>query len=233
MGMDVRRVCERRWFALRNFHMQYFLDSVELDSYIHNFGETLEDFLRQVRKNLPGSLKALAAINKVFPPFRRLAEKITYRRFKKVALQEGGPLYWYRNRKEEMISAFYGSFEDMEAIPDWYTDMPAGTFGRPEPAWRRLDHGYDETKESLERSDLQGAAEFRGGDCLTAHWDGDMYMPLAWRCARGHTFEARPYTVLKAGHWCPQCVPPPWDYDGEARINPFFAQVLVSRPARG
>jgi len=30
---------------------------------------------------------------------------------------------------------------------------------------------------------------------------------------------------LKAGHWCPHCAPPPWDYDVEAKRNPFFAQV--------
>jgi hypothetical protein len=41
----------------------------------------------------------------------------------------------------------------------------------------------------------------------------------------GHEFEARPYTVLKAGHWCPDCQPPPWDWGQEARRNPFFAQV--------
>jgi hypothetical protein len=31
--------------------------------------------------------------------------------------------------------------------------------------------------------------------------------------------------VLKAGHWCPQCTPPPWNYDEIAKVNPSFAQV--------
>ena len=52
-----------------------------------------------------------------------------------------------------------------------------------------------------------------------------MYQTLEWRCARGHEFEGKPYTILKAGHWCPDCVPPPWDFDQEARLNPYFAQV--------
>ena len=31
--------------------------------------------------------------------------------------------------------------------------------------------------------------------------------------------------VLRAGHWCPECLPPIWDYDRIARKNPFFAQI--------
>jgi hypothetical protein len=36
-----------------------------------------------------------------------------------------------------------------------------------------------------------------------------------------------PNAVLKGGHWCPHCEPSRsgWDYDQEARHNPFFAQV--------
>ena len=45
------------------------------------------------------------------------------------------------------------------------------------------------------------------------------------RIAFGHEFELKPYTVLKAGHWCPECLPPPWNSDEQAKRNPFFAQV--------
>ena len=31
--------------------------------------------------------------------------------------------------------------------------------------------------------------------------------------------------LLRGGHWCPQELPWPWNYDEEAKINPFFAQV--------
>ena len=71
---------------------------------------------------------------------------------------------------------------------------------------------------------LQKAAEFRGGKCASANWDGDLYAPLKWECAFGHTFSARPFTVLKAGHWCPQC-DATWNGDEKAKTNPFFAQV--------
>jgi len=79
--------------------------------------------------------------------------------------------------------------------------------------WRRLNHGYDESKERLSLGDLQGAARLRGGECLSGEWDGDLYSTLAWRCAFGHEFAGKPNTILKAGHWCPVCLAPPWNLD--------------------
>ena len=52
-----------------------------------------------------------------------------------------------------------------------------------------------------------------------------MYTKIKWKCAFGHEFELRPYTVLKAGHWCVDCLPPPWNFDEQAKKNPFLAQV--------
>ena len=77
----------------------------------------------------------------------------------------------------------------------------------------------------VDLGNLKEAARFRGGQCLAEAWDTDSYTTLRWRCALGHEFAGKPYTLLKAGHWCPHCAPPPWNYDREARRNPFFAQV--------
>lgn len=30
---------------------------------------------------------------------------------------------------------------------------------------------------------------------------------------------------MGAGHWCDQCAPRPWDFDRQAKHNPFYAQV--------
>lgn len=89
-----------------------------------------------------------------------------------------------------------------------------------------LDHGYDESKDfgSLTLEDLRQAAAFRGGQCL-AEEIPDMYTPILWKSARGNTFLMSANLVLRGGHWCPQELPWPWDYDAEAKLNPFFAQV--------
>jgi hypothetical protein len=52
-----------------------------------------------------------------------------------------------------------------------------------------------------------------------------MYATLVWKCSFGHEFTGKPNTILKAGHWCPVCVAPPWNFDAVAKQNPFFAQV--------
>jgi hypothetical protein len=135
---------------------------------------------------------------------------------------KNGPLHWYQDRNDLRISAFFKDYMEYESIPDWGVNMP-DLYAEPE--WHRLDHGYDESKSQFDLSDLQGAAEFRGGECLTGEWDGDMFTPLEWRCAFEHEFEAKANTILKAGHWCPGCMPPPWDFDQQAKVNPFLAQV--------
>jgi hypothetical protein len=73
---------------------------------------------------------------------------------------------------------------------------------------------------------MKAAAEFRGGQLLSSRMTkGDLAGMLRWQCAFGHEFEASPTLVLLAGHWCPHCLPPPWNYNEIARRNPFFAQV--------
>lgn len=55
---------------------------------------------------------------------------------------------------------------------------------------------------------------------------GDLYTKLEWECHDGHRFWSSPYTILKGGHWCPECCQPaPWNFDALAKKIPFFAQV--------
>jgi len=226
MGMNgvgkIDDVSERNWFALRNFHMQFFEDSYILNEYIHNWGDTMEDYFEIMRKNRPWYLKLVAFLCNKSSKFQKMVQKATYKRLKALALNKTGTLYWYENKMDMRISAFYGSYEKFEAIPDWGGNMPQM---RPPPEYYRLDHGYDESKEKLELVDLKSAAKFRGGECLSSEWDVDLYTTLKWKCAFGHEFDAKPFTILKAGIWCPVCLAPPWNYDEIAKKNPFFAQV--------
>jgi hypothetical protein len=222
LGIDYRRVMERKWFALRNFHMQYFDDSYILNEYIHNWNDSIDTYAKRVWENMPWYMKMVAKLNKYIPPLRILVEKMTYKQLKALAERPDGTLGWINNKNDMRESAFYGSYEAFQKIPDWDVDMPQM---HPEPEWHKLDHGYDETKAKLEISDLQGAAKFRGGQLLSTSWSGDMYEKLHWKCGFGHEFTARPNTVLKAGIWCPDCLPPPWNYDEIAKVDKFFAQV--------
>ena len=224
LGLDYRKVMERKWFALRNFHMQFYEDSKDLDHYAHHWegAKTIDDYFDQVWENMPWYLKMVGKLNKYLPPIRWLVQKATKSTLKKMAERKDGTLGWINNKMDMRVSAFYGSYEKFENIPDWDVDMPEMSH---DAEFKRLNHGYDETKDALSLKDLQGAAEFRGGKVLSPNWDGDLYSTLKWKCAFGHEFDAKPYSVLKAGHWCPECLAPPWRYDEIAQKNPFFAQV--------
>ncbi len=145
-----------------------------------------------------------------------------------MANRKDGPLYWVNQRKYARISAFYGSLDKVRAIGGWENDKP---LGEVEP--QRLEHGYDEDKpvDKLTIDDLREAARFRGGDCLSDELLG-MGRQLRFKCAFEHEFEASPTLVLKAGHWCPECLAPPWNYDEIAQKNPFFAQIYYPNHER-
>lgn len=215
---DIREIYDRNWFALRNFHCQWFEDSHVLNEVLHHQVEGLDDYLVQYENAIPLWQKFASRLTAPALVRRRIFEPLA-------TLTRDSTMYWLENGMERRISAFFKSREDFECIPDWSAELP------PYPDWYnyvRLDHGYDERKPAceLDLEDMQGAAEFRGGECLSrAMARGDLYTPLRWRCAFGHEFAAAPNTVLKGGHWCPDCAPPPWNYDEQARRNPFFAQV--------
>jgi len=219
----VESCSERKWFALRNFHMEYYEDSDLLNGYLHHWRDTLDSYWEDLASTVPPEMQQMAAECRKNPELRKQMEQITYETLKNMAENNrNGTVYWYKNRRDMRITAFFNNYETFDAIPDWGVNMPQVD---PEPAWHRLDHGYDESKKKLALVDLQGAARFRGGQCLAQKWSGDMYESLRWECSRRHAFTGKPYTILKAGHSCPDCAPPPWNYDDEARRNPFFAQV--------
>ncbi|MDD5712251.1 MAG: NAD(P)-dependent oxidoreductase [Smithellaceae bacterium] len=217
---DYKDLFERNWFARRNFHCVYWEDSHVLNDYLHFQKDTVDSYFQMVWDESPWFFKmgTWPVIKQIMP--KKLIKWGLF--YGMCRFSKNGPLYWMKHdtAMRDRITAFFGSKEKWEAIPDWGVDMP--NFN---PDWIRLDHGYDESKEKLELSDLQGAAKFRGGELLSTEWNGDMYTKLRWRCGLDHEFEASPFLVLKGGHWCDTCQPPDWNYDAIARVNPFFAQV--------
>ncbi len=221
-GIDYKKILDRNWFAQRNFHCQWFEDSGVLNEYLHFQTESLEDHLRHIQDAIPEHVRDGAR----GIPHEEIKTGVMF------PLASGTPdctMYWIRNQMEMRISAFFKDPETWARIPtDWETDMPEDP-ERVQPV--RLDHGYDEAVPDRELSleEMRAAAAFRGGRCLSEKMKtGDLYSRLHWECAFGHAFEATPNLVLKGGHWCPECAPPGWNFDEEARRNPFFAQVWYS-----
>lgn len=225
LGIRFRKVMERHWFALRNFHMQFYEDSGRLNDYLHHWegGQSMEDYFQEVWRKMPWYLKATAWSAKHIPPFRRLVEAGTRAQLKKLAYHQDGTMGWIESKDTGRINAFYGSLDAYNKIPGWDEAMPSMDHAQPH---NKIDHGYDESKNELEIKDLQQAALFRGGELVSNAWSGNMHQPLSWICCQQHPFEMTPQAVLKGGHWCLECIAPPWNQHLVVDKNPYAAQVL-------
>jgi len=213
LGVDFRELEHPNWYALRNFHGHWYYDSDKLDDYLHFRSESVDDVIARIKKKLPLSFRLLVYLPK----------KIVTIIMRKKALNGDTPLMWIKNNKEDKIKAFFGSKEKWKEIPDW--DKFVGVVDLPH---EKLNHGWDEsiTDNELALEHIKRAAEYRGGKCLSTNMiTGDLKTKLKWICALGHEFRASPYLVLKTGHWCEECMKPPWNFDEQAKLNPFIAQV--------
>jgi len=214
LGVDFKKMIDPNWYAIRNFHGQWYYDSDKLEEFLGFRSESVDDVLARLKKKLPLSMRLLK-----FMPKKLVKDKI----IKPQILKGDTPLYWLKKGDEQKIKAFLGSRELWEEIPGWESFVLMD-----DPPNQKLDHGYDENKAESELSleDLKMAAAFRGGICLSGEMkQGDLGTPLKWSCAHGHTFVASPYLVIKTGHWCSDCLKPPWNFDEQAKANPFIAQV--------
>ncbi|MGW8315014.1 MAG: NAD-dependent epimerase/dehydratase family protein [Bacteroidales bacterium] len=236
LGIDYRHVMKRNWFALKNFHMQFFEDADRLNRYLQHWegGQQMEDYFREVWTRLPRVLKITAWCNKRCRPFRWLVERGTRIQLGMLTRRKEGTMHWIRHREQGRIEAFFGSTEVWKNIPGWDTVLPDLDHTQP---FRRLSHGFDESKPVPGMEDLRQAADFRGGELESPEWSGDMDQPLSWRCCQQHQFTLTPRSVLLGGHWCMECLGPPWDYHPISEKNQFAGQMLgeegISLAAKG
>ena len=231
IGGSVEKFMHPDWHATRNFHCMWFADSDVLEDAFHFRSKSLPEFWHDVRNK-----NKYFALAKLLPP-----AAISALVFKPLLRNSNAPYRWISDGNEGRARAFFGGKDawsaigtDWAAFPIWSKEQIEG---HPYMSARqadgaglcRLSHGYDEAKSiaEVDASDLAAAAAFRGGKCLaTAYAAGDGYQKIDWQCAEGHVFAASPFTVLKAGHWCPCCIEEgKWRFDRLARRNRFYGQV--------
>lgn len=218
-----KKLFEPHWFVTRNFHGQWYYDGDVLENYCHfRANIPVKEYFKQMMTKVE-SFYRLAFLGRPYAPILRNTW------MKSIAkTEEYGTLWWAENKVKERMTAYYGSQENFEKLPRKWAEFklvfPSKKLNAEDIIV--LDHGYDEEKDfqSITLDDLKKAAAFRGGECLATEIK-DMYTPIPWRSARGNEFEMSPNLVLRGGHWCQEELPWTWDYDTEAKINPFFAQV--------
>jgi len=221
---DLDFVISPRWFATKNFHGQYYLDSDRLEEFLHFRQDSMQYFYKEYIKNL-GVTASISKIICKIPGGQKMMGSILKKVFLKMARTEHGTVHFIENNMEDQISAYWGSKDKWEQLPASVHDLEI------QKDWNQaivLNHGYEEEKpkNKLDLSDINEAAVFRGGKINSSSMKvGDLRTPLTFTCAFGHTFEASPRLILEGGHWCPVCERESWNYGRRAMIDPFFAQV--------
>jgi nucleoside-diphosphate-sugar epimerase len=210
---DYREVLDPSWFALQNFHGQWFSDSDQLEAIVPYRHQTFDDYLKEQIPQVPWYIRLGSSL-----------PNLVRRKFEQVARGPRGTLSWLAQGDIAHIKAFFGSRRIWQTIQGW----DSVSTDRPSESATMLDHGYDETKSrdvfSLE--DVQEAARFRGGKCISKGMNrGDWRSLLTWGCHEGHEFPASLNLILRGGHWCPVCMSDPSTYDRLAQHSPFFQQV--------
>ena len=210
---DYREVLDPRWFALQNFHGQWFADSDRLEEIVPFRHQTIEQYIEEQKQGVPWYIRIGSAI-----------PRLVRRKFESVARGPRGTLDWLARGDLAHIKAYFGSFQRWKNISDWdsISQRP------PSRVPVLLDHGYDQNKspQEMTQEEIKDAALFRGGRLLSKSINlGDWTSPLTWCCHAGHEFNASLNLILKGGHWCPVCVSEPRTYPELARHSAFFRQV--------
>ena len=203
---NYQKFMDLNWFGARNFHCCWYADSYILNSYLGHWRHSTEDQIKQVEGTIPSILKAASNLAFLAPPF------IVKAFMKKYA----DPLHWVQKNEEEKVKAFFGSREAWEKIGGWETY-------KPERDTRDVRVEKDPLTKEYSLQEMQALAKSRGGECLSKEYK-NIKTQLKWKCAFGHTWEATPRLHL-TGHWCPQCVPPPWNYDELAKKDTALADI--------
>ncbi|MBR1747098.1 MAG: NAD-dependent epimerase/dehydratase family protein [Clostridia bacterium] len=233
IGGSVKAFFSPDWEAKRNFHCFWFSDSDVLEEMFSFRTQGCEDFWAWF-----ASRHKIYAVAKILPA--KFLRKLVIEPLLK---NDNAPAYWVKHGDEGRVTAIYGGTEEAKALSKDWADYDL-LCERPDYEQKKiydrsfdLDHGYDENKpdKEIDLDDLRAAATFRGGECLTEEMQkGDLYTKVKWRCHDGHEFFSSPYTVLKAGHWCPCCMPDrEWKFDLLAKKIPFFAQVWYDSHDKG
>ena len=244
IGCTPEKFLKPNWNATRNFHCMFFSDSDVLENMYHFQRESVVGFWTQVIRDHP-----------IFNMAKGIQPEII-REFVIVPLlkDSNSPRQWIKDKDNARVIAAFGSMEAAEKLSEKWEDFPLFCKGKADNGEEidyeaikdinnidkfgfRLNHGYDETKpvEELDIADMQAAAEYRGGQCLSRHMiKGDLYTKLKWKCADGHIFRMTPFAILKAGHWCPECCETQgvWNYDHLAKVSPFHAQIWYDTHAK-
>lgn len=219
MGGSTDKFFDPNYNVTRNFHGGFYYDGDKLDKLFHYQHDNLKDYWGKIGKKYP-----YIKMGRICP--KGLIKSLAIKRLFK---DSNSPAYWYKHNDVARITAFFGGVEAYENQPKKWKDfklwdyLPYQDLSKYEP----IDYGFDIEKNDSEVTieDLRNVAKLHGGKLLSKEFKkGDVYTKLEWENSDGEKFIARPYTVIRGGHWWnPLYVSNTWDFDRLAKKDALFA----------
>ena len=229
IGGSTKDFFDPNYNSLRNFHGVWFYDGNVLEDLFHYQRQSTKDFWKELGEN---------------HSYFKLAKIVEKKVIKKLAIErllkdKNAPTYWVNNNDEARIIAYFGGKDKYDNIPKNWADFPLLIENKDENGEKidflalknkenakLLNHGYDENEEVTIET-LREVARAHGGLLLSKEFNG-MYEKLQWANSDGETFTARPYTVLKAGHWFNRTYKENvWDFDRLSKIDSIYKQLWL------
>lgn len=228
IGGDAKKYMQPNWNATRNFHGVWYYDGDKLEKLFGYQKESINDYWHEIAKR-----HWYYSIAKIIP-----SKLIKLFAIKRLLLDSNSPRYWLKNKEFGKIISAFGSEENFKKLPKKWKNFNLlienkdgeGNYINYEELKniknaKLLNHGYDESKNEINIEDLIEAAKFRGGKLLSDKME-NLETKLLWECSKGHRFEAKPFTIIKAGHFCEECFENHiWDFDNLAKKSEFYGQV--------
>lgn len=227
IGGSAKDFFEPNFNATRNFHGMWFYDGNKLEDMFHYQSQSTEDFWKELDKANP-----YFKLGKLVP--KKLIKRFAIKRLFK---SPNSPKYWQKHNDEAKLFAYFGGKDKYAALPDW-KDFGLFVENKDEMSKqlnyaklkdkngaKLVDFGIDIDSENLSIKDLEKYAQMHGGKLLSTSFKS-MYDKLVWQNSDGQQFEARPYTVVKAGHFLNRSYTENvWDFDRLAKKDKIYAQI--------
>lgn len=170
------KIFEPHWFATRNFHGMWYVDSDRLEEYLHfRANVPVDEYFRNMTKGLPWYFK----LSPLAPAW------IIKLAMKRVAKKKGlGTLWWFETGDEGRIEAHFGSRKEWKEISGW-------------------GHQPEMTADESIRNNIPRNAVRKPGEAFPASPESDI--PEELTCGKGHHYRLTPRARLLGGHVCPEC----------------------------
>ena len=219
LGGQAKDFFEPRFNITRNFHCGFFVDGEELNNLLHYRKDNLKDYWKKIGKKY-----WYFSLAKICP--KRLIKKMS---IESVFKDSDAPAYWYKHRDYARIIAFFGSVEKYEKLPQKWDEFHLVDYTKEKTlsTYKPIDYGFDINKKDkdITYDDLVNVAKRHGGKLLSSSFKtGDVYTKVEWENSDGERFVARPYTVLRGGHWYNHTYKEYiWDFDRLAKKDALYA----------